>query len=165
MTKMRHTPQRDAIEAAFNQAQRPLSVDEVLEYARAQVGSMDPATVYRTLSEAGADIVGVNCSVGPTQMLSTIERMREAAPDGRYLAMPNAGFPERVEGRLSYPSSPEYFGRHVASFLDLGACAVGGCCGGGSSFARSGPCGGFRWGLCGGVCFVFVFLFVLFFFC
>jgi Fur family ferric uptake transcriptional regulator len=49
MAKIRHTPQRDAIEAAFNQAQRPLSVDEVLEYAREQVGSMDPATVYRNL--------------------------------------------------------------------------------------------------------------------
>ena len=49
MKKTRHTPQRNAIEAAFRQARRPLSVDEVLELARAQVGSMDPATVYRNL--------------------------------------------------------------------------------------------------------------------
>ena len=49
MTIKRHTPQRDAIEAAFKQAQRPLSVDEVLEYARKLVGAMDPATVYRNL--------------------------------------------------------------------------------------------------------------------
>jgi Fur family ferric uptake transcriptional regulator len=49
MTRMRHTPQRDAIDAAFTKAQRPLSIDEVLELAREQVGSMDPATVYRNL--------------------------------------------------------------------------------------------------------------------
>ena len=93
------------------------------------LGGSDPATVYTVLSEAGADIVGINCSVGPTQMLSTMEDMHAAAPEGRFLAMPNAGFPERVEGRLSFPSSPEYFGRRVPEFLELGACAVGGCCG------------------------------------
>jgi len=49
MTKMRHTPQRNAIEAVFSSVQRPLSVDEVLELAREQVKSMDPATVYRNL--------------------------------------------------------------------------------------------------------------------
>ena len=49
MAKIRHTPQRDAIEAAFKKAQRPLSVEEVLVSAREQVGSMDPATVYRNL--------------------------------------------------------------------------------------------------------------------
>lgn len=49
MTRTRHTPQRDAIQEAFSTAQRPLSIDEVLELARAQVGSMDPATVYRNL--------------------------------------------------------------------------------------------------------------------
>ena len=89
----------------------------------------DPATVVATLRGAGADIIGVNCSVGPAQMLSTIEAMHTAAPDERFLAMPNAGFPQRVEGRLSFPSSPEYFGRRVGEFLGLGACAVGGCCG------------------------------------
>jgi homocysteine S-methyltransferase len=43
--------------------------------------------------------------------------------------MPNAGFPERVEGRFSYPASPEYFARSVPEFLDKGARLVGGCCG------------------------------------
>ena len=43
--------------------------------------------------------------------------------------MPNAGFPQRVEGRFYYPSSPEYFARHTALFLDQGARLLGGCCG------------------------------------
>ena len=49
MTKMRNTPQREAIEAVFEKTQRPLSVDEVLALAREQIKSVDPATVYRNL--------------------------------------------------------------------------------------------------------------------
>ena len=44
-------------------------------------------------------------------------------------AMPNAGFPRRVEGRLYYPSSPEYFAEQVPQFLASGARLIGGCCG------------------------------------
>ena len=49
MKKTRHTPQRSAIEAAFRKVRQPLSVEEVLALARAQIGSLDPATVYRNL--------------------------------------------------------------------------------------------------------------------
>ncbi|MEZ4614463.1 MAG: methylenetetrahydrofolate reductase [Caldilineaceae bacterium] len=43
--------------------------------------------------------------------------------------MPNAGFPERVEGRFYYPASPEYFAHHVPLFLEQNARLLGGCCG------------------------------------
>ncbi len=91
-------------------------------------GQSPDETVQRLLA-AGADVVGVNCSVGPAATVHIVEAMRRAAPQARISAMPNAGFPQRVVGRLSYPSSPEYFARHVAGFLTLGACMVGGCCG------------------------------------
>jgi homocysteine S-methyltransferase len=55
--------------------------------------------------------------------------MHAAAPDVRLIIMPNAGFPERVEGRFYYPASPEYFARQTALFLTQGARIVGGCCG------------------------------------
>jgi methionine synthase I (cobalamin-dependent)/5,10-methylenetetrahydrofolate reductase len=96
-----------------------------------------PADVVAALQAAGADVIGVNCSVGPAQMLGTLQTMHEFAPDVRFIAMPNAGYPERVEGRLSFPSSPEYFGRQVARFMDYGACAVGGCCGTSPMHVRS----------------------------
>ena len=88
-----------------------------------------PETVVNRLQAGGADVLGVNCSVGPARMLTTLAAMHRAAPEQWLSAMPNAGFPERVEGRLSYPSSPEYFGREVPGFLDNGARLVGGCCG------------------------------------
>ncbi|BAM01577.1 bifunctional homocysteine S-methyltransferase/methylenetetrahydrofolate reductase [Caldilinea aerophila] len=88
-----------------------------------------PEEAVRRLHAAGADVVGVNCSVGPAAMAQTLEQMHAAAPDVRLIIMPNAGFPERVEGRFYYPASPEYFARQTALFLTQGARIVGGCCG------------------------------------
>ncbi len=85
--------------------------------------------VTHRLLAAGADVVGVNCSVGPNQMLDTLHAMQQTAPGHLLSAMPNAGFPQRVEGRLYYPSSPEYFAEHVPAFLARGARLLGGCCG------------------------------------
>jgi methionine synthase / methylenetetrahydrofolate reductase(NADPH) len=68
-----------------------------------------PGEVVARLRAAGADVVGVNCSVGPTAMLQTLEQMHGAGDDTALIVMPNAGFPQRVEGRFYYPSSPEYF--------------------------------------------------------
>jgi homocysteine S-methyltransferase len=88
-----------------------------------------PDAVATRLRAAGAVVVGVNCSVGPAPMLQTLEHFHAAAGDAALIVMPNAGFPERVEGRFYYPSSPEYFARQVETFLEQGARIVGGCCG------------------------------------
>jgi len=88
-----------------------------------------PAQVVARLQAVGADVISTNCSVGPSQMLRTLKATHDAAPDATLCAMPNAGFPQRLEGRLSFPASPEYFARHVPLFLDQGAQLVGGCCG------------------------------------
>src|SRR5690606_28548318 len=88
-----------------------------------------PGEVAKRLAEAGVDVLGINCSVGPAKMLETLEAMRQAAPNAILSAMPNAGFPRRVDGRFYYPSSPEYFADHVTQFVKAGAQLVGGCCG------------------------------------
>jgi methionine synthase I (cobalamin-dependent)/5,10-methylenetetrahydrofolate reductase len=88
-----------------------------------------PAAAARALLESGADLIGVNCSSGPAQAVRILREMRAAAPQARLSAMPNAGWPERVGGRILYPAGPEYFGGYAASFADAGASLVGGCCG------------------------------------
>ncbi len=88
-----------------------------------------PVTAAQRLLEAGAHILGVNCTVGPAPTLATVQAMRLAAPGSPLSAMPNAGFPERVEGRWHFPSSPEYFARYAPQFLDQGVRLLGGCCG------------------------------------
>ena len=90
----------------------------------------DVATrVAEVLVELGVDVVGVNCSSGPEQVMRALHSMKQALPDSLFVVMPNAGWPERVGGRTMYPAPPEYFGKYVSSFVDGGAVIVGGCCG------------------------------------
>jgi len=89
----------------------------------------DPMKVARTLRESGADVIGVNCSGGPAQLLRIIKQMHQAVPDGRFWVKPNAGWPEQVGGRIMYPADPDYFGDYALSFREAGASIVGGCCG------------------------------------
>ncbi len=88
-----------------------------------------PAQVARTLAATGADVIGVNCSGGPAQLLRILQLMRRAVPDARFSVLPNAGWPEMVGGRVMYPATPDYFGDYALAFQEAGACVVGGCCG------------------------------------
>jgi methionine synthase I (cobalamin-dependent)/5,10-methylenetetrahydrofolate reductase len=88
-----------------------------------------PAGVARGLREAGADLIGVNCSSGPAQAIRLLQEMRIAVPDARFSAMPNAGWPEAAGGRILYPATPEYFGGYAVAFAEAGASVIGGCCG------------------------------------
>ena len=89
----------------------------------------NPQKVVESLSEAGADMIGVNCSGGPAQIYRILKQMRRAVPTVRLSAMPNAGWPEQVGGRIMYPANPEYFGEYALAFCEAGAALIGGCCG------------------------------------
>jgi len=73
-------------------------------------------------------MLGFNCSVGPKQMLDNLQDFvpRSTLP---VLAMPNAGAPQRINDRMFYMTSPEYFASYAKRFAELGVKAVGGCCG------------------------------------
>lgn len=88
-----------------------------------------PSKVAKGLAQAGADIIGVNCSGGPNQILRILKMMRQTVPDARYSVMPNAGWPEQISGRIMYPAASEYFSEYAISFWQAGACIIGGCCG------------------------------------
>jgi homocysteine S-methyltransferase len=87
-----------------------------------------PAHAAKLLAEWGASAVGVNCSTGPTSVLSGIEAMR-GATSLPIVAMPNAGLPRAVEGRNIYLCSPEYMASFARKAIGVGASLVGGCCG------------------------------------
>jgi homocysteine S-methyltransferase len=88
----------------------------------------DPEAVARALDGFGADVVGLNCSVGPQGVLEAIERM--ARVTSRPLsAQPNAGLPREVGDRRMYMASPEYTGEYAKRLVEAGARFVGGCCG------------------------------------
>jgi len=80
------------------------------------------------LAELGADVVGLNCSVGPAVMLDALEDMAEVTTLP-LSAQPNAGLPRTVGDRKIYLASPEYVAQYARRMIDLGARFVGGCCG------------------------------------
>ncbi len=82
----------------------------------------------RQLDARGADLSGVNCSVGPAAVLEALERMA-AVTTKKLSAQPNAGLPRTIQGRNIYLCSPEYMASYARRFLQAGARLVGGCCG------------------------------------
>src|SRR5690349_6167461 len=80
------------------------------------------------LIKRGADVVGINCSVGPAPMLETVERISDIV-DVWLSAQPNAGKPRDIEGRNLYLCSPEYMASYARRFIASGVRLVGGCCG------------------------------------
>lgn len=88
----------------------------------------EPEIIAKRLDEWGADVIGLNCSVGPQIMLEAIERMASATK-AKLSAQPNAGLPRDVQGRSIYFSAPEYFAKYARRLIQAGVKFVGGCCG------------------------------------
>jgi len=88
-----------------------------------------PEQAVEALLEAGADVVGANCGVGPEWLRRVLEMMRAAAPEARLSAVPNAGFPTMAQGRVIYRATPAYFAEYAVTFAEMGVRLVGGCCG------------------------------------
>ncbi|NIR42760.1 MAG: bifunctional homocysteine S-methyltransferase/methylenetetrahydrofolate reductase [Gemmatimonadetes bacterium] len=88
----------------------------------------EPERIARHLDEAGADVVGLNCSVGPAMILKAIQKMAQVT-NRPLSAQPNAGLPREVEGRKMYMASPEYFSKYTRRLIQAGVRFVGGCCG------------------------------------
>jgi len=88
----------------------------------------DPATFTKQLAEWGADVIGVNCSVGPAGILEAVEKMVKVT-DKPISAVPNAGLPKDVGDRKIYLASPEHMATYARRMIEAGARFVGGCCG------------------------------------
>jgi homocysteine S-methyltransferase len=88
----------------------------------------EPETFGPWLQAMGADVVGVNCSVGPHGVLEVIEKLAKVVTIP-LSAQPNAGLPREVGDRKIYMASPEYMAEYARRIVEAGARFVGGCCG------------------------------------
>ena len=89
-----------------------------------------------SLEAAGASAVGVNCSVGPDQLVSVIRNIRSNVSIP-VLAKPNAGMPVIDEnGHAIYSMTAKEFAQHMKALVDAGATIIGGCCGTTPEFIR-----------------------------
>jgi len=103
-------------------AQMTIGVDGLSPYGAT------PEDIARSLDAWGADVIGLNCSVGPQTILEAIERMVPLT-SRKLSAQPNAGMPRDVGGRSMYMASPEYMATYARHLVQAGAKIVGGCCG------------------------------------
>jgi methionine synthase I (cobalamin-dependent)/5,10-methylenetetrahydrofolate reductase len=122
----------DELHAAFQAIRARSALPVIAQMTIVQGGKTaygtDVDAIAGRLSEIGADVVGLNCAVGPAGMLEAIERMA-AVTDRPLSAQPNAGVPRDVGDRKMYLASPEYMARYARRFIEAGARFVGGCCG------------------------------------
>jgi homocysteine S-methyltransferase len=95
-----------------------------------------PEVFAKRLDDCGADVVGLNCSVGPQTMLDAIERI-STVTSKRLSVQPNAGRPRNIEGRNIYLCSPEYMASYARKFVQYGVRVVGGCCGTGPQHIKA----------------------------
>lgn len=79
-----------------------------------------------TLSSLGVEAIGVNCSLGPKELLPMVKNMR-AVTDLPLIVKPNAGLPDPMTGL--YSMGPNDFAHEMIPFLEMGVSMVGGCCG------------------------------------
>ncbi len=88
----------------------------------------EPEAMVAMLEGMRADAIGVNCSLGPKQLMPVVQRMLACA-SVPILLKPNAGLPQSMDGKTIYDVSPTAFSEDVAEMIKAGVRIAGGCCG------------------------------------
>jgi methionine synthase / methylenetetrahydrofolate reductase (NADH) len=120
---------RIAIEEARRAADLPIVAEMTFGEELVAADGTTPEEAAATLAGSDVDAIGVNCGAGPFGCLAALERIARTDPASTHAIMPNAGLPQRIEGRFVYAAGPDYLGGIVARMLSAGAGIVGGCCG------------------------------------
>jgi methionine synthase / methylenetetrahydrofolate reductase (NADH) len=117
-----------AIKAVRELTDIPIIAQMTIQMDGKTVFGDSPEAFTSDLEEWGADVIGLNCGVGPNHVLTALEKMRSVTAKN-LSAQPNAGLPRDVQGRQFYMGSPEYMATFAKRFVQAGAKFVGGCCG------------------------------------
>jgi methionine synthase / methylenetetrahydrofolate reductase(NADPH) len=119
---------QEAVNAVREICDLPVIAQMTINDDATSLTGAEPEVMIAELSALGADVIGINCSVGPNIMLRWLEQVRDltALPIS---VMPNAGKPRNISGRNIYMSSPEYLGEFAKRYIQNGANVIGGCCG------------------------------------
>jgi len=96
----------------------------------------DPLTMVSVLEGLGVDVLGVNCSLGPAEVLPIVEEILKFATIP-VMVQPNAGLPEIIEGETVFTLTPEEFARDMKILATKGVRVFGGCCGTTPTFIKT----------------------------
>ena len=122
----------EELESVLTIARKETELPIIAQVSLHEVGvlqnQMPLSDALNKLEALGADIVGVNCRLGPHHMLLTLEDV--PIPKQAFLsAYPNASIPAYTDGKFHYEGDSEYFGQSARAFRDQGVRLLGGCCG------------------------------------
>ncbi len=84
--------------------------------------------IVLALDKSAADVIGLNCSIGPKVMHGALEKINPLTKKPLSI-LPNAGYPQQINGRKLYLTSGEYLAEYSRRFVQSGAKVIGGCCG------------------------------------
>ncbi len=127
-TMMTVAEARAAVLAVRSVSRKPVFVSFTCdENGRTLTGS-DVAAVLQIMQGMEIDAFGLNCSVGPKEMLLQLRRLHEISRLP-LIAKPNAGVPEIRDGETVYDCPPDAFTAELAAMAEAGVCIFGGCCG------------------------------------
>lgn len=119
---------RAAVLAIRDVCDLPIMVSMSFEEDGRTLYGTSPAAAVTVLQSLGVDVVGVNCSTGPKEMIEVIKEMRKYAKVP-LLAKPNAGLPQLKDGKTVYEMTADQFASYAKDLVDAGASVLGGCCG------------------------------------
>jgi len=118
-----------AVEAVHCAAGKPIVAHMTCgEKQETRFGVPIETAVAEAATHPAVVAVGLNCSMGPSAMLDAVRAIR-CITDKPVSAMPNAGLPRQVEGRMIYMCTPEYMAEFAKRFFECGVRILGGCCG------------------------------------
>lgn len=118
----------EAIRAVRDACDLPIVAQMTIQENGNTLFGTTPELLTEKLDEWGADVIGLNCGMGPVHVLSGLEKMSKHT-DKPLSAQPNSGLPKDVQGRKIYMGSPEYVATYAKRFVSAGARFIGGCCG------------------------------------
>lgn len=117
-----------AVLAAKENTKLPIFVSMIFDKKGTLLTGADVKTAIVTLEALGIDGIGLNCGLGPDQMLVLLKEMTEYSSTPIFI-QPNAGLPVSINGETVYNVTPDEFAKKQLKILENGACALGGCCG------------------------------------
>lgn len=117
-----------AVLAAKENCDLPVFVTMVFDESGKTLTGGSPASMTALLEGLRADALGINCSLGPKQMIPIIKELTEAASIP-IIVNPNAGLPKSRNGVTYYDIGPDEFAEYMSEIADLGVHVLGGCCG------------------------------------
>lgn len=119
---------RTAILAAKEHTSLPVFCTVTFQEDGRMLLGTDPRTMVNIVQDLGVDVLGVNCSLGPTQMIPIVEEIL-AYSRIPVLVQPNAGLPKIQDGQTVYDVSIAEYAESMLVMLEAGIAVAGGCCG------------------------------------